>query len=193
MDFSRLENFFKNDPDGVEVSAIKHTDIEYEERIKLACFYCAQYGKNWHCPPHIPSLDFVSVINEYQNLMLVYKKQYFRADKEQDDTVAEHGGEHLPEYSDARRESSLALHRAMLRAERFCWDNNVSPVATFVAGSCRLCKNGCNKDRCVNPGSARISLEATGMNVIKTAQNAGLSVIHFPPEEYLVRIGLFCW
>ena len=42
---------------------------------------------------------------------------------------------------------------------------------SFIGGSCKLCKNGCAKDKCNNPGMARIPLEATGVNVIKSLDN----------------------
>lgn len=56
----------------------------------------------------------------------------------------------------------------------------------------KLCKNGCAKDKCNNPGMARIPLEATGVNVIKSLANIGIK-IEFPLIDKFYRFGLIAW
>ena len=70
--------------------------------------------------------------------------------------------------------------------------NNNSLAISFIGGSCKLCKNGCGKERCNNPGMARIPLEATGVNVIKTLENIGIKV-QFPIKDRFYRYGLIAW
>jgi predicted metal-binding protein len=192
VEAKRLEEFFQQDGAGFCTRVINYDDLVFEERIKLACYSCEKYGKSWHCPPRIPALDYHALLGEYAHHLLVYREFPFRktAPAGTDSSAAASGH---PDYNEVRRESTQSLHKTLLRAERFCWENNVAPVASFIGGSCKLCKNGCNQTRCANPAAARISLEALGVNVIRTAQNAGLAIIRFPPEDILVRMGLLCW
>lgn len=48
------------------------------------------------------------------------------------------------------------------------------------------------KDKCNNPGMARIPLEATGVNVIKSLDNIGIK-IEFPLINKFYRFGLIAW
>jgi predicted metal-binding protein len=55
-----------------------------------------------------------------------------------------------------------------------------------------LCKNGCGADKCNNPYLSRAPVEATGLNVLKTAAKYGIDII-FPPKETMFRIGMILW
>ena len=55
-----------------------------------------------------------------------------------------------------------------------------------------LCKGGCGKERCNNPYLSRSPLEATGVNVIKSAKKYGID-IRFPTDKQMIRIGLLLW
>jgi predicted metal-binding protein len=156
---------------------IRYDQIVFEQRINLSCYYCAKYGRNWRCPPHLPELDFGTILSEYENLLIVCKRFVFK------DAVS---------YKEVRRESSLVLHKLLLKSERWLWNRDVAVCASFIGGSCKLCKTGCDTLRCANPAEARIPLEAIGVNVIKTAKNVGIDVL-FPPKGDIVRIGLLCW
>ncbi len=54
----------------------------------------------------------------------------------------------------------------------------------FVSGSCQLCEK-CNLETriCVHSDMARMSEDAVGVNVRKTAKNAGITFI-FPYPEH---------
>jgi predicted metal-binding protein len=174
---SALLDFIAGEAADVYAKEIRYDQIVFEQRIGISCYYCAKYGRNWRCPPHLPNLDFCAALSEYKSFLMVYKKFAFK------DAVA---------YNEVRRESSLFLHKLLLKAERRLWDKNVSICASFIGGSCKLCKNGCDALRCANPAKARIPLEAIGINVVKTAENAGID-ISFPPRDFIMRIGLLCW
>lgn len=138
--------------------------IIFEERVKLKCFHCSRYSQNWMCPPNIPDLNYLRILNEYDNGLLVWHKM------------------------EDRKESSIILHKALLEAEKLLWDNNYPLAISFIGGSCKLCDTGCDRDRCSQPELARIPLEAIGVNVIKTS---GLPIV-FPPKE-IYRVGLLAW
>ena len=150
-------------------------DIVFEERVHLACFNCERYGINHTCPPNIPACDYQKIIGEYDHALLVWCSYPFTEETR----------------SVARKESSLLLHRTLLRAEKVLWDQNAM-VTSFTGGSCKLCETGCDAERCRQPSLSRIPLEAVGINVTKTCHKVGLEII-FPPIGHLRRVGLLLW
>lgn len=155
---------------------IKCEDIVFEERVKMNCFYCGKYNVSWKCPPRIPSLDYKKMFSEFNHIALVYCKYYFNEEN----------------YSLVRNESSIELHKTLLKFEKFLWDNDNSTSLSFIGGSCKLCKNGCGKEHCNNPYKARSPMEATGMNVVATAEKYDIK-ISFPPKDYIIRMGMILW
>jgi predicted metal-binding protein len=148
----------------------------FEERVRLSCFSCARSGVSWTCPPKIPDVDFRQVFAEYDNALLVVNSM----------PIGPSGIEEV------RRDSSVILHRALLKAERFLWENNCPLAVSFTGGACKLCTDGCDSVGCRQPTLARIPLEATGVNVMESAARAGVEVA-FPPSTCLLRIGLLVW
>lgn len=158
---------------GKEVSA---GELLFEERVKMNCFYCEKYKNNWKCPPNIPEIDYSKMFSEFDNLAFLYVRM--KLDSEKSEIV--------------RRESSTVLHKALLEAEKYLYMNNNSIALSFIGGSCKLCKNGCGLEKCNNPYMARTPMEATGVNVIKSAENVGIN-ISFPTDTEMIRLGLLLW
>lgn len=165
------------EPDGsIRLYDMSPNDLIFEERVKLNCFYCKNYGTHWKCPPRIPGLDYTQVIREYSHgVFAKIELPYTDAD-----------------FSDVRIRSTNDLHRALLKLEGYLWKHNFPMALSFIGGSCKLCKNGCGKDRCNNPYQARMSMEATGINVIKSVEKYGISIT-FPPHGILMRVGMLLW
>jgi predicted metal-binding protein len=156
---------------------IKPSDLIFEERVKLLCFNCGKYNNNWKCPPIIPqNIDYHKVFCEYNNAAFIWLK--------------------LPitpaTYNDVRNDSSIFLHKALLDMEKYLWDRDNPTALSFIGGSCKICKNGCGKDKCNNPYRARSPLESTGVNILKSAAKYGIKIT-FPPTEYMMRLGLLLW
>ncbi len=149
----------------------------FEECVKMNCFYCGKYGRNWRCPPNLPDIDYPKMFAEYDEGMFVYNT-YDISDKSQ--------------YDHIRNESSVNLHKTLLQLEKWFYNHNSSTAISFGAGSCKLCKTGCGKDRCNNPHMSRSPIEATGVNIVKTAKKFGVDIV-FPTENRLMRIGLVLW
>lgn len=162
--------------DRICIVPIDVNDLVIEERISLNCFYCGKYNNNWRCPPNLPDIDYKKVFQEYSCAALVYAKMPFTEKT----------------YTDVRNESSVILHKALLKIEKILWNNNFPMAASFIGGSCKLCKNGCGKDKCNNPYMSRSPIEATGVNILKSAEKYGIN-ISFPPSDYMLRIGLILW
>ena len=160
-----------------DVIEIKTSQIYFEERVKLKCFQCNKYNHKWTCPPKIPKLDYETIIKkEYSKRLLVRYKESINKEN----------------FEQVRLNTTVKLHQALLKAEKFLYDNNNVLVLSFIGGSCKLCKNGCNPEKCNNPQMARIPMEATGINVIKTVNEVGYN-IKFPIEDSLSRYGLLLW
>lgn len=149
----------------------------FEECVKMNCFYCGKYGRNWRCPPNLPDIDYPRMFSEYDEGLFVY----FTFDVT-----------NKAQFENIRAESSITLHKVLLQLEKWLYNHNRATAISFGAGSCKLCKGGCGKDRCNNPYMSRSPLEATGVNIIKTAAQYGIKV-KFPTEERLMRLGLIMW
>lgn len=152
-------------------------ELIFEENIKMNCFYCGKYNNNWRCPPHLPNIDFQKMMSEYEAGLFVALTYHI---------------ENYEDYDTIRTESSVVLHKLLLNLEKWMWDHNNSTAISFVAGSCKLCKGGCGKDRCNNPYMSRSPLEATGVNLVKSAHKYGIN-IKFPADKEMMRIGLLLW
>lgn len=155
---------------------IQYDDLVFEERVKMNCFYCGKYGRNWKCPPNLPRINYEKMFEEFENCAAIFVKLEYNKDS----------------YEEVRNNSSLILHKGLLQIEKYLWNHNNSTYLSFIAGSCKLCKNGCGENRCNNPYISRSPVEATGVNIVETVKKYGLE-IEFPPKEYLIRCGLLLW
>lgn len=156
---------------------IKTADIVFEERISLLCFHCKNYNVKFTCPPKFPKLDYKKIVTEeYRNALLVKCSMPFTES----------------DYQEIRNTSTVALQKALLHLERFLFDNNHPFALSLIGGSCKLCKTGCPPDKCNNPYSARIPMEAIGINVVTTAKNFGIE-LNFPAKTSITRCGLLLW
>jgi predicted metal-binding protein len=72
---------------------------------------------------------------------------------------------------------------AVVDLEKAAMSKGYTLAVGFISGSCQLCEK-CDVETgiCVNPTMARYSEDAVGVNVKKTAKNAGISVT-FPFEK----------
>lgn len=160
----------------IDGTIIDVSKLVYEERVKMNCFYCGKYNASWKCPPRIPEIDYKKMLSEFDHGAFLYTKKPLNGN----------------DYETVRTDSSVQLHRAMLECETWLWERDNATALSFIGGSCKLCKNGCAPERCANPYMARSPVEALGINVIKSAEQFGI-LIHFPPETYMMRIGLLLW
>ncbi len=160
----------------IEGKKITSEKLIFEERVKMNCFYCGKYNTNWRCPPKLPQIDYKNMLSEYENIALIYVCMPLK-DRE---------------YNIVRNDSSIYLHRALLLCEKWLYESNNVMALSFIGGSCKLCKNGCAPEKCVNPYQSRSPMEALGINVLKTAEQFGIH-ISFPVTDSMVRIGLIAW
>ena len=171
-----LYNSVKDKYPTIQIKSMSPQDLIFEDRVRMNCFYCGKYGRNWRCPPNLPNIDYQKMMCEFDNGAFVWVDIPFDNSN----------------FQDVRTESSVRLHRALLDLEKVLYNHNCPMALSFIAGSCKLCKDGCGKDRCNNPYLSRSPLEATGVNIIKSVSKYGIN-ISFPPKDHLMRIGLILW
>lgn len=171
LDFANLDETIKLDGFIIDIN-----ELVFEKRMAMNCFYCGKYGQNWRCPPKLPQIDYKAMFAEFDKGAMVHVKVPFDNDN----------------YEQIRTNSSIILHKGLLKIEKYLWNHNNSTYLSFIAGACKLCKNGCGENRCNNPYLSRSPIEATGINVVKTAAKYGFDIT-FPPKEYIIRCGLIVW
>jgi len=167
--------------------------VAIDERVRLKCEVprCAGYGQYLTCPPHVMSAEaFSKILSRYQRCLLVQveAKNIHSLDKGQgriDKTV-------LKDNRELHRPFRLKLLQIVEVVEAAAFKKGMRFAAGFVGGSCVLCDR-CVDDKfsepCRHPFRARPPMEAVGIDVIKTAENAGLS-IHLSSSKNVVWTGL---
>lgn len=172
-----LMDFIHDKNENVRAVFINPSDLVFEENVRMNCFYCGKYGSNWRCPPNLPDINYVKMFMEYDEGAFVYLSYDIESNEQ---------------YTQIRNDSSIVLHKLLLDVEKWMWNHNRPNAISFGAGSCKLCKGGCGKDKCNNPYMSRSPLEATGVHVVKSAAKYGID-IQFPTEKKLMRVGLVVW
>jgi predicted metal-binding protein len=176
IDFNYIKNKLNEINSDINIYNITSDKVVFEDRVLLKCFYCEKYNTNWMCPPRISNLNYQNIIKEYKNIAVLSITSDF-------DVI---------NFSEVRYKSTNTLHKTLLMLEKEIWNNNNSLVVSFIGGSCKLCKNGCAQDKCRNQKHARIPIEATGINVVKTLGNIGVDIV-FPVKNSLTRYGMLLW
>lgn len=155
--------------------------VVVEDRVRLRCMIgCPSYGTNLKCPPHVPTPDeFRKVLKEYSFAMVVKHKppnmpkevKGLRVDDPEEAKALK--AKLWPEYH-AYYEKTLNI---MLELERAAFSRGYVFAVAFYAGTCCLCEK-CNVEKgvCLHPLTARVAAEAVGVNMVRTAENAGMSV-----------------
>ena len=170
-------------------------DIVVENRVALKCRAgCISYGKKLTCPPYVPTPDeFRKILSEYNSALLV--KFFSPAEAEPDvihsvyrywldpDAPADKKAQAEKFWAD-HRTGTRAIAPAMLELERIAFNAGNPFALAFVNGSCRLCET-CNTKggTCLHPTQARIPEHAVGINMVATANKAGMP-IRFPVQGH---------
>jgi predicted metal-binding protein len=179
----------------IDVKVISTDSICVEDRVRLKCRVgCVGYGKKLTCPPHVPAVDeFRKILAEYDQALLVK----FRSPAEADDATAlntyrnwldpeapaEAKANATKFWADYFGDSKRIL-LAMLELEKAAFNEGYTFAIAFTNGSCRLCEK-CNVENgiCLHPNMARIPEHAVGINMKKTAKDAGMP-LQFPIGQY---------
>ena len=186
-----------------DAKIIPANKVVVEDRVVLKCKVgCTHYGKTLACPPYTPSAEeFRKIVSEYSYVLFMKFKSKAEADPEvlkklmvaeTDPTVPKEVKEKAAKFWADWKDDKRKMLQAVVDLERAAMSKGYSLAIAFVSGHCQLCEK-CNIETriCVHPNLARWSEDAVGVNVRKTANNAGIQV-SFPfaknPESFALLL-----
>jgi predicted metal-binding protein len=144
--------------------------ISIEDEVLEMCKkpLCDGFGKSINCPPHtMKPWEFREVIKHYEYALI------FKLDIPQEVMLSEKQPEVFRKVYEIASKLEIQAFRVGLKQS-----------LGFAAGSCRpvfcrehkMCQALKEKDGCRYPETARPSMEAVGMNVMKLVKNAGWEI-----------------
>lgn len=146
--------------------------VVVDERVRLKCQVpcCPNYGHNLRCPPNVmPVAEFREVISRYSAVLVVQVKA---------------GGADERSLVMAERNVQILLGDLEKKALAMGW----YLAAGLGAACCRMCEECVGASSglpCRNPGQARPSAEAMGIDVLRTAERAGIPFSLNDPGEVI--------
>lgn len=180
---------------------INYSDLYFnpdvQEMCKSSSFKCPFYSHSWSCPPVAPYLE--EKIRTYEKFYLIYIRidleEYIKQEKKKN-----------PKRSELYIKSNFFYNKMETSAL-------VEEVSKFIAqhekpyskklllysGTCKYCKmhdaGDCIYDKgepCRFPKYRQYSMEAVGIEVVKTVVNLDLD-IDYPSQKYIYLFGLACF
>lgn len=176
-------------------------DVVVDERVKMKCRVppCKDYGKNLMCPPYVMSVkELREVLSKYECALLIQVEAPINADvKDEISQTRDVAGlyrnkEFLIAFGKNFGSNFNRLHLIVNKVEAKASMLGYRFATGFKAGACKLCPECVAENsgkHCRHPYQARPSMEAVGIDVLKTAEIAGLP-IDFPPKGKAVWNGL---
>jgi len=157
-------------------------DVVVDERVRLKCAVprCHGYGNCLVCPPHTMSVpEFREILKRYKKALVVQIESHLNSlDKSENSGLSD--PKLIKEQMDLHRPIRMKFNDLMNNIEKEAFKLGFPFAAAFGAGKCDLCgEAGClgmADGICRHPFSARPAMEGMGIDVTKTALNAGLSV-----------------
>jgi predicted metal-binding protein len=159
--------------------------VVVDERVALKCRVplCGHYGVNLMCPPHVPSpAETRDALKRYSDTLVV-QQDIPLSQEAVDQAVAEMERAEPDDEGDASYEGRLHASQnefagLMSALEAEAYRMGYRFAAAFAGGDCVLCEvcAGETGEHCRRPGEARPSLEAVGIDVVATAEAAGLAL-----------------
>ena len=186
-----------------DAKIIPTTKVVIEDRVVLKCKVgCNHYGKTLACPPYTPSAEeFRKIVSEYSYAMFMKFISNAQAESEvltklmvaeTDPAVPKEIKEKAAKFWQDWKNDKQNMLQSVVDLEKAAMNKGYSLALSFISGHCQLCEK-CNTETriCRHPELARWSEDAVGVNVKKTAANAGITVT-FPftknPESFAILL-----
>jgi len=187
--------------------------VVVDERVNLKCRVplCASYGVNLMCPPHTPTaVETRAALARYSDTLVVqldipltqaaveealegmsYAEAHAPAAGTAAGAAGDGGTAGTAPYEARLRDSKNDFARIMTALESEAFKLGYRFAAAFAGGDCVLCDvcAGANGEPCKHPFEARPSMEAVGIDVVATAEAAGLA-IELPADTHPRWTGL---
>lgn len=135
--------------------------VVIDDRVRLKCQVpvCKDFNRHLMCPPHTISVEhFKSLCTQYSTALLIQVKSQGCEEKN-------------------LIEAERKLHAIVNKTEGRALAKGSYLATGFIASSCKLCPECVgyhSKHPCRRPYEARPSIEAMGVDIFRTAQNAEL-------------------
>lgn len=159
---------------------VSHIVIDGRVRLKCQVPLCDSFHKNLMCPPFVMPVDeFRQVLSCYEEAILLQTEGLI--------DIMNDGKPGGDVFAPAGR-----LHDLVNLGEREAFRSGFRFAAGLIGGCCRLCEVCVAIDNsriCRFPFRARPSMEAMGIDVVATLDNAGLSLA-FPVSNRVTWTGL---
>ena len=164
-----------------------------DERVRLKCEVprCSGYGQYLTCPPHVMAVDvFSTILSRYEWCLLI------QVEAKDIDSIDKGAGridkDVLRENKELHHPYRLKLLEVVETVEAAAFKKGMRFATGLIGGSCTLCER-CVADKfsdaCRYPFRARPAMEGVGIDVFKTAQNAGLP-LHLSSSNNVLWTGL---
>nr|MDO8081026.1 DUF2284 domain-containing protein [Candidatus Freyarchaeota archaeon] len=187
----------KNDLEEIRELALKEgasrakvidtSSIVVDERVQLKCRYppCINYGRSLMCPPYTPTAgEFREILEKYKYAII------FQVDKTIDKEIQNYIKNKETTLLDLSKDEKFVelvskkgvwsegveTNKIISALEREAFKRGYHYALGLTSGPCRLCENCDPKSLCKHPWEARPSMEAVGIDVSKTAENAGFKI-----------------
>lgn len=162
-----------------EAKIVGAEDIVIDKRVRLKCAIpiCVDYGRHLLCPPNLMSVDeFSEIVSLYRKaIILQVEADVDSSDKSRRPLDGDMCKSLERSTSTARWERRL--HTVVNQMETLAFKQGFYLAAGLIGGNCCLCPK-CVDPRsgelCRHPFEARPSMEALGIDVVKTCKNVGL-------------------
>lgn len=164
-----------------ETKIVDTEGIIVDKRVRLKCAIpiCADYGRHLLCPPNVISVD------EFSGIVRLYRKAIILQIEADVDSV-DKSKRHLDrdvcrtlERSTRAVKWERKLHKLVNQMETIAFKQGFYLAAGLIGGNCHLCRECVvpqSGELCRHPFEARPSMEAMGIDVVKTCKRAGLSL-----------------
>ena len=133
-----------------DVKLIPTSDIVVNHWVRLKCqFGCGEYNHRLSCPPHVPSVETTKkILSEYDSILLIRSPL------------------------DSSKTGWKEINNLMIELETWAFLQGYYKAFALTSGPCPHCSK-CNLETCTHPDKARPSMEAMGIDVYATVNNAG--------------------
>ena len=160
--------------------------VVIEDRVVLKCKVgCNHYGETLACPPYTPTAEqFRKIVSEYSYALFMKYTTTATADKEvypylmtyqTNPDLSQEIKDKAAKFWQGWKDSKYKMLQSVVGLEKAAMKQGYTLAMSFISGHCQLCEK-CNTETkiCRHPELMRISEDAIGVNVKKTAANAGI-------------------
>lgn len=177
-----------------EARIIDVREIVVDRRVRLKCAVplCDSYGSHLMCPPAVMPVDeFELALRRYRcAIILQVETDHASADKPGRRLTRDTCDER--EEATRTRDWKIKLHEIVNCVEAAAFKEGFYLAAGLIGGTCSLCVECVGQqsgEPCRHPFEARPSMEAMGIDVLRTCGNVGMTV-RFSSEDRVRWTGL---